>query len=54
MPRTTKLVVKTECTITFRNTYRIFVADLKRREKLGDLNTDGAMILKCILQKLSV
>jgi len=31
-----------------------FVADLNRREKLGDLNTDRTIILKCILQKLSV
>jgi len=54
MPRTTKWVVKTACTIAFRNAYRIFVADLKRREKLGDLNTDRTMILKCFLQKLNV
>jgi len=50
----TKWVVKTACTLAFRNAYRIFVADLKGREKLGDLNTDRTMILKCILQKLSV
>lgn len=38
MPRMTEWVVKIACTIAFRNAYRIFVADLKRREKLGDLN----------------
>jgi hypothetical protein len=54
MPRMTEWVVKTACTIAFRNAYRIFVADLKRREKLGDLNIDRTMILKCVLQKMSV
>jgi len=54
MLRTTKWVVKTACTLGFRNTYRIFVADLKRREKLGDPNTDRTIVLKCFLQKLCV
>jgi len=34
-----------------RNTYKIWVRTLKRRDHLGDLAVDGITTFRCILEK---